>query len=216
MTTPFISTEEFEALVPELDTSGYTSTTISGMLAQATKLVENYLDYSLAFEAGKTEKVRGIIDNHGDIIIYPSKLPLRALNSAAIVKGRFNSAITLSSGGLDNYDIIDDRTAVIGGSQIALQSVSIINYAALRQSTFYLSINYDAGFEMNDRPEDLMFVVAQVARNMFVHNINVTGASELSQGAVTIKYQRTTGQNSNDFLNESLKAILDEYKSVVR
>lgn len=216
MTTPFITNEEFTSLVPGLDVSQYSSATISGMLAQATRIVEKYLDYSLAFEAGKVEKVRGIVDNFNDIQVWPTKMPLRALNSVAIVKGTFSSNLTLSNNNQETFDIVDERYAVISSSQVALQSVSIINYSTLRRVPFYLEVNYDAGYYMYDRPEDIMFVVAQVARNMFVGNINVTGASELSQGAVTIKYAKTTTHNGSQYLTTDLMGLLEDYRTMVR
>lgn len=207
-TIAFVTEAELRASAPQLDLSAYDTPTISGMLLAATVMAENFLNYSLAFET-KTEKVRGVVGTDGDLIIFPNKRPVLAFHSAAIKKGGFSANLTLSSGGKDFYDIIDDSKVVISSYQVSLQQVSIISWAALRQSSFFLEISYDCGFPMDDRPADIIQAVLLYARELFARERNQSGASEISQGALTIKYSDSKGKS--DFIKDA-EAILMDYK----
>lgn len=211
MTTAFISQAEFEAANPQVDLSRYTSTTISGMLVTATVMAENFLDYSLAFEAGKTEKRAGIVGVGGDLWVFPSKRPIRALNSMAVVKGSFNANLTLSNQDQNYYDIIDDSKIIVSSTEIALQQYSILNFQALRGSNFFVTINYDAGYLPYDRPQDIVEAVMLYARDLFSRASNTSGASEISQGALSIKYTDTKGKS--DFIKDA-ESILQNYQVV--
>ena len=210
MTQAFVSEAELRAAAPELDLSRYTSQTISGMLTTATVLAENFLNYSLAFES-KVEKARGLVDSNGDIFIFPKKRPIRSLESVVLSKGRFTSNITLSANGENFYDIVDDSKIIISSSQISLQSVSIIDWSALRFTTFFMNITYTAGYYPYDRPQDIVEAVLLYARDLFARSQNSSGASEISQGAVSIKYADTKGKS--DFVKDA-ELILQGYQAV--
>jgi hypothetical protein len=213
MTTSFISVAEFQAASPDVDTSRFSDTTISGMLIRATAIAENFLEYSLAFETVVGEKAESFIDSDGDLIIQPRKRPIRSLSSAAIVKANFNANLTLSDGnGSVLYDIpATANEIIIPSSSIALNTVSVLDFDSLRFIKFFTNITYDAGYYLYDRPADIVDAINLIARDMFTRTLNTSGAKKISQGSVSIEFSQRDGKSDNQLDAEN---ILQSYKRV--
>lgn len=211
MTTNFITTAEFREMNPTLDLSRYESdTTLSGVITRATAKVEDYLGYTLSYEAGINEKVMGLVNTNNDISVFPSKYPVRSVTSASIVKGSFNATINLTT---SNYDMPSAKDEIVfSGSSISLDTVTLLDLEGLRLSDFYLDFTYSAGYYMYDRPQILIDAVNLYAKDEISRSLNQSGASELRQGAVTIKYSSSKGES--DFIQDA-KGLLSSLKRVV-
>jgi hypothetical protein len=211
MTIAFVSNDEFRAATPGLDLSQYTETTLSGVLLRATARAERFLEYSLPFESISSEKAEGEITSLGELIVFPRKYPVRTVSAVSIVKGSFSSALTL-----DNYDIPSRADEIVfSTADIELQNFSVIDFDQLRNEDFYVVISYTAGYYMYDRPQDLIDAIILMARDEVARNLNPGGASEIKQGAVTIKYKdKTDIQDGKSDLVRDAEAILQTYKRV--
>lgn len=208
----FISTTELQDRTPDVDWSKWGATTISGMITSATTKAENYLGYTL-YQEDKTEKVQAFVDSDDDLIIYPTKRPINSISSIQIVKGSYSMDVSLTSGGETLYDIPDDNSCiVVPGSTITLDSVSVINYQALKTQKFFVNITYNAGYDMaTGRPEDIKDAVILFVRDEIARQFNTSGAKRISQGAVSIEYSGRKGES--DFIKDA-KSILKDYKNV--
>ncbi len=213
MTVAFVSVDEFRTANPSLDLSNYSDTTLSGVLTRATARAENYLEYTLPYESIVDEKQEGAIDSFGDLVVFPRKLPLQVINSLQIVKGTFSATVDLSQ---SQYDIPSRKDCiVVAWDSIALTTFSAINYTALRYEQFFTKMSYDAGYQMSDRPQDIVDAIMLMAKDEVARSFNPAGAVELRQGAVTIKYANSSQQvdGKSDLVRDA-EAILTTYKRV--
>lgn len=212
MTTQFVSNQEFRDATPGLDLSKYTETTLSGVLTRATARAERFIEYTLPFEIITGEKSDGLVNAHGDLVVYPRKLPIRSVDSIKIIKGPLNTSVQFSNR-IDipaSYDriIIDAHTIFFSG-------FSVINFGNLRTQSFFVEIGYQAGFFMYDRPEDIKDAIILLGRDEVARSFNPVGASEIRQGGVTIKYGNSprAEQGKSDLVRDA-EAILTTYKKV--
>ena len=212
MTTAFVSNQEFKDATPGLDLSRYNPVTLSGVLVRSTARAERFLNYTLPFEVITGEKVEGNIDANGDLVIHPRKFPVRSVDSVQIVKGGFNATLDFS----DRTDIpTRGDEVVVDGHTVIISNFLSINFTQLRFHSFYTLVNYQAGFFMFDRPEDLKDAIILYARDEVARSFNPIGASELRQGGVTIKYgNKSTIQGAKSDLVRDAEAILITYKRV--
>jgi hypothetical protein len=210
MTINFISTAEFRAMNVGLDLSKYDETTLSGVLSRATNKVEDFIGYTLPFETITNEKSEGHVNSNNDLVIFPRKYPVESLISAKIVKGSFESTINLSTG---NYDIPSRKDEIcIAGDSISLDTVTLLDFDTLRLTDFYMVISYTAGYQMSDRPPQLIDAINLYARDEINRSLNTSGAYEVRQGGVSIKYGNSKGQSDN--LSDA-NDILATFKRVV-
>lgn len=208
--TNFISVEELKA-EPFIDLSGLSDTTISGLISRAQKRVENYLGYTLPYET-VNEEVQGIIDSENQLILYPTKIPVRSLSSVSIVKGSFNADLTLTSGGENLYDIPEPKNRIIlNTSQILLSTATLIDYQNLRNVMFFCNITYSAGYYMYNRPEDLIEALTLYVRDGLSRRYDAGGAETISQGAISITKSNKRGYS--DFIKDA-QEILKSYRNV--
>lgn len=205
----FISTEEFRAMNPGLDLSKYDDATLSGVISRATAKVEEYLDHTLEYETITDEKSEGLVSSRSDITIYPRKYPVRSLISAKIVKGSFSADINLAT---SNYDIPSRGTEIVlCGQDITLQSITLLDYENLRLSDFYVVYSYTAGYELNNRPQILIEAVSLYAKDEIVSQQSTSGAKEIRQGGISIKYSDSSSKS--DYI-EDAQTLLTSLKRI--
>ena len=204
MTINFISNDEFRNMNPNLDLSKYTETTLSGVITRATAKVENYLEYTLPYETITDEKIEGYINSNYDLVIYPRKYPIDSVSSIKIVKGTYSGEINLTT---TNYDIPSREDEInISGASLALDTVSMLDLETLRHNDFYVEITYNAGYQMYDRPQFLIDAINLYAKDEVSRALNASGASEVRQGGVTIKYANSKGKS--DFIQDAETLLL--------
>jgi len=212
MTINFITNDEFRALAPDVDLSAYSETTISGFINSATNQAEGYLGYTLPFEQVE-ETIEAYVDADSDLVIFPTKKPIQTFNSLSITKGSFTANVNLTSGTQNLYNISNAKDRVtIPGSTITLSSVNIIDFTGLRNTKFFVKINYGGGYYMYDRPQDIIEAIVLFSRDKFSRTANPYGASRMSQGSVSIDYAQRKGKS--DLVTDA-ESILLGYKSVV-
>ncbi len=215
MTINFVSVAEFKSASVGLDLSKYTDTTISGVLTRSTAKAEKFLGYTLPKETITNEKTEGQINPDRDFVVAPKKIPVSSLSALTIRKGTFQATVTLVDGNNRNrFDIVDRGDLIyVNGDVVTLDSVSIISLNSLRNTTFFTEITYVAGYDMFDRPQDIVDAIILLAQDEVARSLNVSGAAEIRQGAVTIKYADQTKRETHksDKVLDA-EAILTLYK----
>lgn len=197
---------DFLASAPELDLSSYDNTTVSGILNRSQKRAEGYLDYSL-YQEDTTEKIDAIINANGDLVIYPTKLPINSLESLKIVKGSFELTINTDSPAID---IPNKHDAIyVNGSELSYTGDIYIDFRNLRQFTVFADITYNAGYSVETLPADIQYAIFLYARDELSRKYNTTGAKSISQGAVTISYQQRDGKSE---LVQDAESALSTYR----
>jgi len=215
MTTNFISVEELTTGSVGFDLSKYTPVTLSGIITRATAKAEKFLGYTLPSERIVNEKTEGQVDPNRDIVVFPKKIPVTNFEAMTIRKGTFSATVTLTDGqGKDRFDIPERADVVyVNGDVVTFDSISIVDLEALRLTTFFTEITYTAGFQLSDRPQDIVDAITLLSQDELTRSLNTSGAAELRQGGVTIKYANQTAKDTHksDKVLDA-EAILTTYK----
>lgn len=217
MTQNFITVTELENACVGYDLSKYTQTTLSGVITRATAYAEDFCEYSFLQEEIVAEKTEGQINPDRDFVVAPKKIPITELRSMTIRKGTFSADVSLFDGnGVARYDIPKRGDLIyVNGDVVTFDSVSIVSLEALRNTTFFVEISYTAGYPWSDRPQTLVDAITLLCQDEISRSFNTSGASELRQGAVTIKYaSQTTNQTHKSDRQLDAESKLALYKRV--
>ena len=193
----YITVDYFKLNNPTVDVSQYSDTTISGMIAVASKWVDSYLDYSLHSETVVNEKSSGYINSDVDLVIFPRKRPVISVSSIQIVKGNDIITLSLTDGSSNRYDIpsTNDRISY-PDSQLSVTSVSTIgSFSNIRHVGFYSLITYRAGYD--SIPLDIQDAVSLHVKDQIARGMNVTGATRIQQGGISMSFESRKGESDN-------------------
>jgi len=208
----YISTQDFKAYNPEIDITLYTSTTLSGIITQASAYIDDFLGYSLLREDISNEKCSGMVDADDNLVIYTNKRPLNSVSSVKIVKGTYSGTVALTSSGKATYDIPTTKDRIIfPGADVTLETVSIIDWGALRTTSFFTEISYNAGYYGYEIPQPIQRACALLTMDILVRKQNIAGASEIRQGGISMRFAEKTGESD---LVKDAHALLAPYQIV--
>lgn len=208
----YISTTQFEAYNPEVDVSLYTDATLSGFITRAAAAMDDYVGYSFNRENITNEKCQGAIDSDNNLVIYTRKRPINSVSEVKIVKGTYSGTLTLTSGGDNTYDIpVTKDRIVFPGTDITLQTVSVIDWSALRTTNFYTEVSYNAGYYGYEIPDVVQHACQLWTMDLILRKQNLTGATSIRQGGIAITYGQRTGESD---LIKDAKALLAKYRRV--
>lgn len=210
--TNYISTTEFAALHPEVDTSQYTAATVSGIISQASKYVDNFCQVDgFDLTTVTNEVARVIISNEGDLKIFTRRRPVQSLTSIVLSRGTWNLTLTLTNNGTPIY-YIENPGAVIVYPNTFLTSVGTFtmnDLRDLRRQAVVATVTYVAGYQ--SIPDDIKAAVAFVTRDILQKRLNAAGVASLTQGGVTVRYSERDGK-SDDIMDA--ERILQDYVRV--
>ena len=198
----YITITTFKQKYPTINYNNYNDATMSGIISSASKKVDAYLGYSLEIE-DITEKTAGTVLN-GDIIIFPRKIPVNSMSSLSIVKG--SSSISITS----NYDIPASKDRVIySASDMTMESVSVIDFNSLNTGNFFSLYSYNAGYSINDIPEDIVSATELYIMDTMKKSDNINYYTAVRQGGISFEYG-TAGRMSH-YVKEA-QLLLNGYK----
>jgi hypothetical protein len=201
----YITREELKRLYPTVDYTIYSDATLDEILEFATEKVDDYCEQSFGVETLTDEISKAFIDSDNSLIIFPRKVPLISISAVSIVKGSAEVDITLTNGLNQNiYTIPSSADRIIFPiGDISLQSVSILDFGTLRNVDFYSKITYQAGYATI--PPVIKEATALFALESITRNLNITGASSVSQGGISISYGSNGG--STKLSNEAQRLL---------
>lgn len=207
----YITVTEFQEFNPELNFTGYSATTLSGMITRASANCDNYIGYTLPYETITREQKEGMVSSDGDLVVFGSKRPIRAVSEIRLKLGSTIIDVTLTDGnGNERYDITErgDRIT-IPYQDIALTGTFTINdFALLRGRTFFTQMTYEAGYQ--EIPMDIKDAVNLFAKDIFIRQANPMDLQSVNQGAINMNF-RTRTDGKSDFIVDA-ENKLNEYK----
>lgn len=213
--TNLITVAEFTAAAPEVDLSKYETTTVSGFIGKASKEATDYLQYTPLQETITDEQKNAVITNEGDLLIFPNKPPVQSVSAIAILKGATVINLNLKSGDdIDKFNIdFTKRNIRYPAGELTLQGVPIFtNFYGMRGSQFYTQITYVGGFLESELPDTITQAVVLLTREILSRSQNTSGAEEISQGGLRLKFSSRRGGESD--LVVDAKKLLNPYKRI--
>lgn len=211
----YISTSEWESMNPELDLSGYTDATISGMISRASVGMNNYLQYSLGVEEIVDEKNEAMVSSKGNLIIYTRKFPIVSVSAISLKLGTVHLDLNLADGGGNpRYDIPSrGRSITYPYQEIAMTGVfSIRNFYQMRDLELFSKISYRAGYDVI--PDDIKDACNLWTKDIFNRQTNPMELSGLIQGAIRMDFKDKNSDGDGIFLRQA-KNILQSYRRAV-
>lgn len=183
-----ITKQDIIDFAPELDLSGYSDVTISGMCAQATKHAENYCNVS-AFDFGQNvdETDRAYISNDGELVISVRRRPIVSVQSISLVKGGFSTSLVLTAGdGTNLYQIpYPNNKLVFPNSYFYLTGTYLAGGSSqlytLRGAKVFYKMTYYGGWQ--NIPADLKYAAILYFRDILSKRSNPGGLQSFSQGS---------------------------------
>lgn len=208
----YISNTQFKDFNPEVDVTLYSDTTLSGMITRASAAIDDYLGYSLLRESVTDEKCQGMVDADNNLVIFTKKRPVNSVSSVKIVKGTYSGTVGLTSGGEATYDIpVTQDRIVFPGADVTLETVSIIDWGALRTTNFYTEVSYNAGYYGYEIPQPIQDACQLWTMDIIARKQNISGATSIRQGGIAMTFESRKGESD---LIVDAKALLAPYRRV--
>jgi len=205
----YISNTQFNDFSPEVDTTLYSSPTLSGMITRASTQIDDILGYTLLREDVSAEKCSGMVDADNNLIVYTRKRPVNSVSSVKIVKGTYSGTVGLTSGSLATYDIpVTTDRIIFPTADLTLETVSILDWAALRTTSFFTETSYNAGYYGYDIPYPIQQACQLLTMDLIARKQNIAGASEIKQGGISMKFSAKSGESD---LVKDAHALLAPY-----
>lgn len=199
----YLTINELKTLYPTVDYSIYSDATLQSILDYAEEKVDDYCEQSFEIETITDEISKAFIDADNSFVIFPRKIPINTLTSVSIIKGSAEVDITLQNG-LNQiiYTIPSTKDRIVFPlADISLQSVSILDFGTLKMVDFFSKITYQAGY--STIPPVVKEATALFALESITRNLNITGATSVSQGGISISY----GNNGSKLSNEAKRLL---------
>ena len=219
MNASIITVTDFKAFAPEVTTSNYDNPTISGMIASASDIVSDILGYNPILETITDEVKEARIDTAGDLLVFPSKVPVVSVAALNIMKGTITLPVSLYNGqGAAKYNIDYSRRHIrYPYGELTLTGTPLIyDIYRLRYAQFYIKFTYTAGWDYSQLPGAIKQATISVARDLFSNQYNQMGASRITQGSLTIEYKASdpTGRQRSKFMADAYR-LLAPYRKMV-
>jgi len=210
-----ITPADFASYAPEVVTTGYTAPTISGMIAQASRRVSDYLEYTPIVEVIVDEVKKGIVKSNGDLYIKPAKVPIVSVSAINIFKGSETIALTLlTSTGVKKYNIdFRSRSIVYPYYEFNGSSGTLVltDFLSLRYSDFYIKLSYTAGWQPDQLPATIKQATVLFMRDIISQANNPLGATSFSQGSISMSFGNA--RYGSKFIQDAVR-LLAPYKRI--
>lgn len=206
----YITIQELKNLYPTVDYSIYSDATLQQILEYAEEKVEDYCEQSFELETITDEISPAFISSDRSLTIFPRKKPINSITSVSIVKGSSTVNINLTNGlGNNIYTIPTTKDKIVFPiADITLQTVSILDFGTLKNVDFFSKITYTCGYATI--PPVVKEATALFALESITKNLNITGATSINQGGITITY----GANGATKLSNEAKGLLSGFIKV--
>lgn len=210
----YITTTELTAYAPEMDLSGYSSPTLSGIIARASAQVDNICDVDgFDFVAVTDETSRSIITSYGELVIPVKRPPVSNVTDITLKKGTYTTSLILTDSGETVYEIPDggrrihypDSFLDTTGTLVAGANGRILS---LKGSNVFCKVSYQGGYQ--NIPEAIKQATTLLVRDIVSARNNQDGLSGFSQGSYSVNY--ATDSSGKSKLYKEAEALLQGYK----
>ncbi len=198
MNENLITEQELRDFAPDLDLSSYSTTTISGLIARASKLVADMAHVDGFFKVSVTdEQDRAVVGSNGDLILSFRRRPVVAgAVSALSLNGQgVDRDLTLSSDGEYNYFINNPGNYLVFPSNyLILQGTNLLG---VRSAGLFYRASYVGGYatDIANIPVDLKEAATLMVRHLVARKNNPAGVKSFSQGSISVTYGQKGGED---------------------
>lgn len=190
--TNLITAQDIADFAPDLDTSSYSATTLSGLISQASQKIAKFCHVKDFAFGSYTDKDRAKISNDGELLITPRVRPATSVTSITLKKGGFSTSLTLVDGSTNLYFINDSGTRihlpnsylVTTGTYLADGSSHLLS---LKAGDMFCEVVYVAGYQ-SGIPQDLKDACLLYVQDTIVRKVNRTGVQSFSQGSLSMTW----------------------------
>lgn len=207
-TQNLVTVSGFKSRNPEIDTTAWDDTTISGFISRATRAVQNFCNVDGFLKTTVSgERSKAIITAEGDLVVYPRIRPLTTsgITAVRLVKGGFSTTLTIrAQDGTPYFQVPWPSTnfvfpgTYLAGSGTLLGGASS-HLVTLQGSGLFAELDYTAGFDQ--APEDLQDACELFVRDYLTRRLNPTGAQDVRQGSFSISRATRSSNPNADMVN---------------
>lgn len=199
-----ITVSGFKARNPEIDVSAFDDPTVSGFISRASRAIQNYCNVdSFLTQDVVNETAEAVIDNTGNLLIYPRVRPLTVsgIHAIRLVKAGFSTNLVISGSNQTYFQVPYPYTSVVYPSSYLVGSGTLMiggssQLVTLKGAGVFYEIDYTGGYEI--APEDLQDACDLYVRDYLTRRMNPLGAQQVRQGSFSLSRQiRSSGQNSD-------------------
>lgn len=200
--TNLITAQDISDFMPDVDTSSFTATTLSGIISQATHEITKFCQLDGFEYADYDSTARARISNKGELVISPRVRNIETVNSVTLLRGGFSVALTLTSNGTNLYQIPSPGNRIhIPNSYLYMTGTYLAGGAsqllALRFADLFCEVNVKAGYQTI--PDDLKNACLLWVQDIIVRRrLNRAGAMRFRQGSLDIQFAPNNGMNPGD------------------
>lgn len=211
--TNYIATTDLSAYAPELDTSQYTSQTLSGIIARATEQINTYCNvkgFEVATETAETDRAR--INPAGELVIPVRRPQIIEVSAIRLVHGSYSVSLLLANNGDLIYQVpypgarlhYPDSYLDVSGTLIQGATTRLL---ALRGSKIFYEIDYTGGYV--NIPGPIKEACTLLVRDIISTRNNQDGVSGFSQGSYSVQFGNDKSGESK--LVKMAKTLLEPY-----
>jgi hypothetical protein len=225
MNANYLSVSELKEIYCfDLDYSGIPDTTVSGLISSASRYVDNftYAPKGWDFEAVVDEEYDSDTSVHTDadnnLFIPLIKRPLAGTGSVqkiTIALGAAVSDLTLASGGVSVLHSPSPGWNIIYPGNFLASVGTLLGQArlySLRSYRYFVRVSYSGGYQ--EIPSDMKQAVALLVRQALSQRFNSTGAVEVRQGSMDIRFTDRGVNDQKPFLVGQAEILLRQYLRV--
>lgn len=208
--TNLITAQDLSDFAPDLDTSAFSATTLSGIISQASNSIAKYCNVK-DFALGQyTDTDRARISNNGELVINTRVRPIQSVVSIALVRGSFSTNLTLTQGGTPLYQIPDlghrihvpNSYLYLTGTYLAGGQSQMLN---LKAANMFCTTVYVAGYQTI--PDDLKDACVLWTTDIIMRRLNRAGVQSFSQGSLSMNFGKKADNGDSPNISEA-KTIL--------
>lgn len=202
-----------------LDIDESFDTQIDDWIASAEALVNQYLGYTTAsgilLETITDEKVMGRVDTEGNLMVFPTKIPISSVQGLSLIKGTTVLSLDTTDGsGTPKYNIpVESDYILYPNSEFSASGNDTIGgFGNLKNNKFYVNIDYVAGF--TEVPADIRQATVNLVADIVQRHTNKEGLESVTQGRVSKRYWSRTDGHSDFYLDAM--SLIQKYRIASR
>lgn len=209
--TNLITAQDISDFAPDLDTSSFSATTISGLITQAQQRAAAFCHIKgFEFQA-ETDKDRALISNKGELVVSVRRRPIVTVESIVLSRGGFSTTLILAdAAGNPLYNVPDPGNRLhlpnaylyASGTFLAGGSSQLMT---LKASNMFCTIAYHGGLQTV--PFDLKDALILWVQDIIMRRVNRAGVQSFSQGSLSMSFGKSSMDGDSVLIKEA-KSIL--------
>lgn len=208
--TNILTAQDLADFAPDLDTSQYSATTLSGIISQAQQRMASFCNVAGFEFQSQTETDRALINNKGELVVSVHRRPVVSVTSINLKRGQFSTSLTLSDANGPFYNIpypgnrvhLPNAYLYATGSYLAGGNSQLLT---LKAANMFCEVTYVGGYQTI--PLDLKDAALLWVQDIIMRRNNRAGVQSFSQGSLSMTYGKSSMDGDSVLIKEA-KSIL--------